>query len=107
MIRNEASGCQRSRNAKSFVASCKEEGLVVGIRPNEGKLVWSGSAETRPGANRRSVGESRQVFEGALHHAGDHVGFDAIVRNIVRSTVLAGRTNKKLAGGTRLDVKCN
>src|SRR5256885_4369599 len=107
MIRNEASGCQRSRNAKSFVASRKEERRVVGIGSDEWKLVWSSGAETRPGANRRSVAESRQVFQGALHHAGDHGGFDAIVRSIVRSTVLAGRTDEQLAGGTWLDVKCD
>ena len=103
MIRYEASGGQRSRNAKSFVAGRKEEGRVVGIRSDEGKLVWSGGAETGPGANRRSVAESRQVFEGALHHAGDHVGFDAIVRRVV----LARRADKQLAGGTGLDVKCD
>src|SRR5437899_9127222 len=62
MIRNEASGCQRSRNAESFVASRKEERRVVGIRTDEWKLVWSSGAETRPGANRRSVAESRQIF---------------------------------------------
>src|SRR5215813_2440927 len=52
VIRDQASGPQRSRNAETFVPGSQQQSLILWARADERQFVRSGCAEAGPAADR-------------------------------------------------------
>ena len=68
MIRYEASGGQRSRNAQALVAGRQPDAIAQHARADERQFVGRGGAVAGPDAGRGKLADGGEVIGGAAEH---------------------------------------
>ena len=85
LVGKNARGGKGRGDSQAFVACRQEYGLVSSPRPDQRKLVGSGSAKSRPGTDGGHLRQARHVFLRALQHADEH----GVIDLLLLCTVLA------------------